>query len=247
MKGRPLFVALSAMFLVAGVARAQGFYIETVHPDKEKDVTRMYYMPRMLKTVDPDGQTTIVRVDKETVYKIDPDKKTYSSVTFAEVKAMMAGARSNMNEMLQKRLATLPPEQRKMMEEKLGAMNGQSASSPVDYQVVPAGETKTISGYACEKYAVRRNGKDYAIVWATRQISGFDSFKKDMDEVSRQFSSIEGNKRGLNLWFSQLEAFPVETDYKGNVSVATKVERTSFPSSEFEVPAGYTKDNKGME
>ncbi len=246
MKGRFVLALFSLAFIAAGAARAQGFYVETVHQGKEQDVTRIYYMPRMLKSVDPDGRTSIFRLDKETVYTLDPAKKTYTSMTFEEMKSMMQNARAGMNEMIEKRMATLTPEQRKKWEERMGAMKDQQESAPVTYQVVPAGEHKSISGFACEKYIVKRDGKDFETVWATKQVGGFESIKKDMEDVSARVSSMAGMKRGFTMWFKDLDGFPVETESHGMVSVATKIERKTFPESEFEIPTGYTLDNSRM-
>ncbi len=247
MKGRVVSVLVPMVLIVVGVARTQGFYVETIHPGKDKEVTRIFYMPKMLKSVDPDGRTSIFRLDKEVVYTVNPEKKTYTSMTFEELKSMMKNARAGMNEMMEKRMANLSPEQRKKMEERMGMLKDQSGSTPVTYQVVAAGEHKSISGFACDKYIVKRDGKDFETVWATKQVGGIESLKKDMEEVSQRLSSMVGMRRGLTMWFKDLEGFPVETDSHGTVSVATKIERKAIPTSEFEVPAGYTLEKNSME
>jgi hypothetical protein len=242
MNGRSTLAILTSAVVFSGVIHAQGFYIETTHPGKDNEVTKLFYMPKMLKSVDPDGQISIFRLDKETLYTIDPEKKSYSSMTFEEMKAKMDWAKSNLSEALQKRLANLPPEKRKKLEETMAAMKNPTAPSEVNYQVTPTGENKSISGYACQKYIVKRNGKEFETVWTTKQISGFDAFKRDMQDVLDRFSSVVGTRRGMNFWFKDLEGFPIQTESHEDVSVARKVERRTIPSSEFEVPSGYTKE-----
>ena len=247
MRGKPVVSIFAAALMYTGVVNAQGFYVESIHPDRDKEVTKFFYMPKMLKMVDDDGQTTIIRLDKETIYTVDPEKKTYSSMTFDEMKTMMGRAKFKLDDAMQKRLEKLTPEQRKMVEEKMGAFKNESASSEVTYQVTPTGETKSISGFSCAKYIVKKNGKDFQTVWATNQVGGFDNLKKDMTDLTDRLSSAMGAKRNLSLWFKDVQGFPVQTESYGSVSVARKIERKSIPSSEFEVPTGYTKEKNKME
>ncbi len=247
MKGKSAFAALASALVLAGSVNAQGFYVESIRPGHEKEVTRLYFMPKMLKTIDPDGRTSIYRIDKETVYTINPAKKSYTSMTFEEMKTLFGKARSSVSEALAKRLATLPPDQRKKLEEKMGAMNTEMNSPHAAYKVESTGESKSISGYNCTKYIVKRNGKEFQTVWATKQIGGFDAFKRDMDDVAERLSSVIGTKASLNLWYRELDGFPVQTESSGSVNVATKIERKSFPLSEFEVPSGYAKEKNSMQ
>ena len=247
MRRKPVITLLWSAFVVAGLAHAQGLYVETIHPDNDKDVTRLYFMPKMLKTVDSDGRSTIVRTDKEMVYTVDSEKKSYTVMTFAEMKAMMAQAKSSLSDLLEKRLESLPPDQRKKMEERMAAMKSQMTSPDVTYQISATGENKSISGYACEKYIVKRNGKEFETVWATKQIGGFESIKKDMDDMADRASSMFGAKRNVMQWFKDQDGFPVQTDSSGSVNLAKKIERKTFSTSEFAVPSGYTKEKNRME
>jgi len=247
MNRRSVLTVLTSTLVFSAVGRAQGFYVESIHAGNDKAMDRFYFMPKMLKTVDRDGRISIFRLDKETFYNIDPAKKSYTGMTFAEMKGMMGKAKSKLGDVLEKRLEQLPPDQRKKMEERMGAMMNQSTSPNVTYQVQATGENKSISGYNCEKYIVKRNGKEFETIWATKQISGFESIKRDMADLTERLSSAIGTKGAINLWYKDIDGFPIQTESYGSVSVATKIERKTIPTSEFEVPAGYTKEKNKME
>ncbi len=247
MRGRYSFTVLLSIGVAVAVAHAQGFYVETIRTSGDKAMDKFYYMPKMFKMVGSDGRISIFRIDKETVYMVNPAKKSYSGMTFAELKEMMEKSRNRIGDLVGNRLAQLPPDQRKKLEEKMAALKNQSATSPVNYQVAATGESKPISGYQCQKYVVTRNGKEFETVWATKQISGFESVKKDMQDLTDRMSSAIGTRAPIHMWLKDIDGFPIQTESHGNVSVATKVERKAIPASEFEIPGGYTKEKSPVE
>ncbi len=233
---------LVPLLALASPLCAQGFYIESTHSSSPKGADKLYYMPKMARMADADGsRITILRLDKETMYNLRPAKKTYTEMTFAEMKALMGNARTSIAEMMKKRLASMPPEQRKKLEDQLAAMNSHAAPSEPTYETSSTGEHKSISGYDCEKYVVKRNGKPYQTVWATRQINGFEAIRHDFEDWTNKVASAVGTKATALQWYKGINGFPIQTESEGYVNTVTKVERTAVPSSEFEVPAGYKK------
>jgi hypothetical protein len=238
-------VLLSLVF--AALVCAQGLYIESTRSGASDGVEKMYYMPKMIKSVDRDGSgISILRFDRETIYHLDPQKKTYTAMTYAEMKAMVDKAHSMADDMMARRLASLPPDQREKMQEKMAAMKNRSSSSGATHEVVPTAEHKTINGYACDKYIVKRDGKESETVWASKQVPGYEPMKRDMEGFLDHMSGIVGRKEAMGEWFRQIEGFPIETDSHGSVRTVTKIDRSSFPASEFEVPAGYTREKTRM-
>lgn len=250
MRGRLIGYAVLPLLLGASTLRAQGFYVESSNSNDQKGVDKTYYMPKMAKMVDADGsRITILRLDKETMYELNPQEKTYTEMTFAEMKAFMGNARASIAEMMKKRMESLPPEQRKKMEEAMASMQGKGSPSASTYEASPTGEHKSISGYDCEKYIVKRNGKQIESVWATKQVGGFESVKRDLQEWSEKAASALGTQGTALQWYNGIDGFPIQSESSGHTSTVTKVERKSIPSSEFEVPAGYKKvkkDSEGM-
>jgi len=224
---------------------AQGMYIETARTGSSDIQDKIYYMPKMFKSVDGDGSSiSILRFDRETIYRLDPEKKTYTEMKFAELKAMVDRGRSMTDEMMAKRMASLPPDKQEKMKEMMKKL---SPSSGATHEVVPTGEHKTINGYACEKYVVKTNGKETETVWASKQVAGYETMKRDMEGFLDRMAGILGRKEALGGWLRQIDGFPMETDSQGTVHTVTKIDRRSIPASEFEVPEGYTREKNPMQ
>jgi len=232
------FLWISLTFCFAVSAYGQGIYWESKEigsPMGDKsDVARFYYMPRMFKVIlDEGGRTIIFRLDKQLMITVDNADKTYTELTFAELEKTMKKAGAQMEEM-KKKMADLPEEQRKMMEQMMG--DGGVV------EVKATGEKKSISGYACSKYVVTKNGKESIAVWTTKDVKGFDSMRKDMEEFGRLIAELNpmmGKEMAEGM--KKIEGFPIQTDMGSIKSVVTKVEKRASPPSEFDVPSGYKK------
>lgn len=242
-----LWASLAISVAACSMALSQGFYAESSSSDEPEQVTTIYYMPKMLKTVDGNGSSfTIFRFDKETMYTIKPEERTYTAVTFDEMKAMMTKARAGMDEFMAKQLESATPEEKERIKESMAMMSPQGASRQPVQQVVATGEHKTISGYACEKYIVKRDGKEVETIWATKNVGEFKSMKRDLQDISDRLASTLGIKNGVDGWYKEIDGFPIQTESDGSVETVTKLQRKSIPLSEFEVPAGYTKEEDEM-
>jgi hypothetical protein len=238
-------VVLSLLF--AALVCAQGLYVESTRSGASDAVEKMYYMPKMFKSVDGDGsKISILRFDRETIYNLNPGKKTYTAMTFAEMKAMLEKAHSMADDMMAKRLASAPPDQREKMKEMMEGMKKRSSSSGATHEVVPTGEHRTINGFACDKYIVKTNGKESETVWASRQVAGYEPMKRDMEGFLDRMSALLGSKEGLGAWFRQIDGFPIQTESHGSVTTVKKIDRRSIAASEFEVPEGYTREKNPM-
>ncbi len=192
-----LLASLAILAAACNVARSQGFYVESSGSDEPEQLTKIYYMPKMLKTVEGDGSSfTIFRFDKETMYTIKPEDKTYTAVTFDEMKAMMTKARAGMDAAMAKQLESATPEERERIKESMAMMSPQGATRQPVQQVIATGQHKTISGYACDKYVVKRDGKEVETIWATKSGEEFKSLKRDLQDISDRLASTLGIKNG---------------------------------------------------
>lgn len=235
---------------IAVAAYAQGAYWESQvsgGPLGDKVmIQKMFYMPKMAKTIDNEsGRVVIIRLDKEMIYTVDPQKKEYSEMTFEEMEKTMKKVGDKMAEM-QKKLENMPPEQRKMVEQMMGDKMGKNQDAPA---TVSAGsEKRTISGYTCTQYVVNQNGKDIMTVWSTREIKEFEAMRKDWEQFTRRLMAMSpGGARSIADAFQKIQGFPVEVDTEqGMKNVVTKFEKRNTAASEFVVPSGYTKVEKGL-
>jgi len=225
---------------VAGPAFGQGLYWESTTsggPLGDKaNASQNFAMPKMFKIVSP-TKVMLLRMDQEKVYDVDPAKKTYSEMTFADMEAYAKKAGDKMAQFKEK-IKNMPPEQRKQMEA-LGAMMGSEA--PVE--IAATGEKKSVSGFACTKYVMTRGGKEMATMWVTKDVTGFGELRKDWMEFGKRMATLT-NMSGLGDAYQKIDGFPMETemDIMGKMTtVVTKVEKRNTPAAEFNVPAGFTK------
>jgi hypothetical protein len=244
---RTQFIGLCLAVLLAGSAFGQGLYWEsttTGGPLGDKgNVSRNFAMPRMFKIVNP-TMVMILRMDQEKVYNMDPAKKTYSEMTFADMEAYAKKAGDRMA-LYKEKIKNMPPEQRKQMEAMTSMMGG-GADAAVE--ISATGEKKTVSGFACTKYIMKRGDKELMSLWVTKDVTGFDNLRKDWMEFGKRMASLT-NMSGLGEAYQKINGFPMETemDIMGKMTtVVTKVEKRSTPAGEFSVPAGYTKTDSPL-
>lgn len=248
-------IGLVVAAMIGAGAYSQGAYWESKTsggPIQGDHQSKMYYAPKMFKHVpmNDDGESMIVRLDKEVLYTINTKDKTYSEITFAELETLLQRMSSKSDERMaamQEKMKNMPEEQRKMMEKMMGdKMPGKAKDAVVE--VTKAGDKKTVSGFDCTKYVVTRDGKEQMELWATKEVKVFDSMRKDFDEYTKRMSALNPMLgKGYFDALRKVDGFPMETHMGDIVTVVTKIEKRSFPESEFEVPAGYTKVKSKLE
>jgi hypothetical protein len=243
---RAFFAGLCLLLCIAATTFGQGLYWESTTsggPLGDKgNASQNYAMPKMFKIVSS-SKIMILRMDQEKIYDVDPAKKTYSEMTFADMEVYAKKAGDKMAAFREK-IKNMPPEQQKKMEGLAAMMGG--AEAPV--VITPSDEKKTVSGFSCSKYVMSRGGKEIATMWVTRDVSGFDNLRKDWMEFGKRMATLT-NMTGLGEAYQKMDGFPMETDMDmmGKMTtVVTKVEKRSTPAGEFTVPAGYTKTDSPM-
>lgn len=245
---RVYFIGLFLALLIAASAFSQGLYWESTTSGSmlgdKTNISQTYAMPKMFKIVS-EAKIMILRLDQEKMYDVNPAAKTYSEMTFAEIEAYAKKAGDKMAQFNEK-LKNLPPDQRKKMEALGALLPGKGGESPI--QISATGDTKTVSGFPCTKYVMTRGGKEFATLWVTKGVSGFENLRKDWLEFGKRMASLT-NMSGLGEAYLKVNGFPMETDMEmmGNMTtVVTKVEKRSTPASEFSVPAGFTKTESSL-
>jgi hypothetical protein len=230
--------------MVAQITWSQGLYWETHRGRQDTaEVSRFYLLPKMFKEVSGDGgRVTIVRLDKDIKYEINPREKTYTQTTFAEMEESLKKGQTKLAEELSKmkdKLGKMPPEARKMLEEQMGALMGKS--SPVTkVEVVNTGEHATISGYSATKTVFRRDGKDMITFWTTKDIKEFTAFRDEFTRLIQRNMAMNPFAREFADAFGKLDGFPVQTETGSSKETVTRVEKRPLSASEFDVPVGYT-------
>lgn len=146
--------------------------------DKQKQESSTKFMGAMTQYMPGGGeqsQMTITRLDKEMIWNIDMLKKTYTEMTFDDMKKMMGMATA---------------ESEKAAEEDVEAK--------VTVDVKKSGQKKKIAGYECEEFIIKMvaEGRDVMSgetqefevnthLWVSPKVKGYDqieSFQKKMAE-----------------------------------------------------------------
>lgn len=177
---------------------------------------------------DAAAQRIVVDLAQKNITSIDKARKTYTVLTFDELRAQM--------DALRQMLESLPPESRKQ----LGALFEESG--PVSLK--ETGRTETIAGYTAKEHAI--SGGPYSgSIWTTNAIVTPPAFSK--------WKGIEqsqgGAGRRLGEAMERLEGFPLRTRIEiksgGQPTVLSNevidVKDGSPPRELLTVPSGFTK------
>jgi len=231
-------------------AFAQGLVWETKTTGTVGEHTsHLYAVPKKMKVVDDrKGESSIMifRLDKEVMWSVKPEEKTYSEVTFAQMERAMKTMGNKMDAMMaqmEDKMKDMPAEQREMMKKMMGGKMKGMAANDAPVKVKKTGEKKTISGFPCVKYVVSQGDEEFETLWTTKDVKGFDELKEDWLAFAKRMASLMPRMgKARSDAYENLEGFPIQTEMGKEVVVTvTKIERRATPSSEFEIPAGYKK------
>jgi hypothetical protein len=185
-----------------------------------------------------------------------PAKKSYSEISQAQMQQAQEQMKA-MQAQMAERMKSMPPEQRKMMEQmmaKNGAALGGTASPKLKYTAL--GEKKKVAGFPCEMYSVSFGDRVVAhncfALWGSNVLTKADveQLKKLAMEMKDMFGST-GNAPAFD--WSQVPGVPVEETHFGPdgktvawVNTLKSVNHGAVPASLFEIPASYTKQESPM-
>lgn len=192
----------------------------------------------------------IFRGDRKLMWILNPEKKTYTEMTEADLKAMAEQMNTAMVE-LEKMKAQLPPGMLDKMKQSMP-----SASAP-KRTVTPMNESKTINGFPCKGYAVSSESGRKSEVWSTDPASAqlrpedLSAFKEFADFMKTMMPGMESwsdwAKDFDHPKEGQVPGVPILTivkDESGEELFRTelvRVEHGAVAPAEFEVPAGYAE------
>jgi hypothetical protein len=213
-----------------------------------------FVIPKKMKVVNEgdDGSIIIVRLDRELIWTVHPQKKEYSEMTFAQMEEVAKKAGGKMDAAMAKmreEMRNMPEEQRKMMEKMMGdKMPGMLAESDTPVQVDKTAEKKSIAGFSCVKYVVRRGDQVLSTLWVTKDVKGFSEVAEDWKAFSRRMAAL-AQRFGKELAEAtkQIDGFPMQSEVGGVVTTVTKLERRATPAGEFDIPSGYKKVKSDLE
>lgn len=234
MKKTGFAVAIAFLSLAFGtdLLHAQGLYFETMRAGQDAPSTKVSYMPGMAKVVTRSGHVIVLRLDKQLVDILNPGRKTYTEITF--------------NDLENKRFASLTPEQRKAVEEHM-AREKNKESKRADFDVDKTDSTRTIEGFKCTKYVLKRDGKPVQTVWATNDIKAAGDFRKDAEKLLDRVAPALGADNHISAVLNKVDGFPVQIEGRGRTTTMKNIKQESIPESQFAVPPGYSKANNDQQ
>lgn len=192
-------------------------------PAKDEEVTT--WLGKNMMRRDEGGITTLVRYDRNKIYWIDHNKKTYSEIDLPlDMEAI------------------LPPQAKQMFDQ-----------MEVSSSVTDTGETKTINNWKCKKYLVEMTVDMMGFsmpmkmdFWASKDLGiDEDLYKKFYAETL----SLNPMFQDIVEEFKKIEGYPVRTDFSMDMMGAQQkyweevvsVEKMNAPAGTYDLPEGYEK------
>lgn len=208
---------------------------------------------RVLITV-PNADTRIVMdTHTKTMRMIDDEQKQYMEMNEQTIE-QTAGIMSQMQQVMLSQLESLPPEQRKMFEERMGISLQQAPVSP-KIEVKATGKTKKVSGISCEITDIFSDGKKtMETCIATPKAAGVNAadfetmkkmfrFSKSMAEKTAQMS---GGNSPLGANIPELNGVPmemVELDTGDTMTIKSIDSQPKLSDADFMPGKGFKKFN----
>jgi hypothetical protein len=250
-------------FALCATANA-GVYLESV--DKELDgsdapaTSKMWFDAGRMRTerTEADGDKDIVIFKDQALYTLEPKSKSYRVIDKASAEKMGAQVAAAKKQM-EARMAAMPPEQRKRMEEMMAKLGKGGAGAmmpgakPRQRMLKNTGRTETVAGIKCTVWEAFEEGeKDEELCAAPAgSVPGGDEMMKTFREVSAMLSAFTdslGSHESHEPWrdLETINGVPILTrDFDDGKATSemrlTVVRKESVPGSSFEVPAGYAR------
>ncbi|MGZ7031714.1 MAG: DUF4412 domain-containing protein [Thermoanaerobaculia bacterium] len=204
-----------------------------------------------------DGNETIIDAKSGDMTIIQTAKKEYYVITRADMDAMAAKIKEQMNspemKKAQEQMDNLPPDQKAKMEAMMGGMFA--------VEVRKTGTTRKIAGYNCENWTVSIGQFSKSEECITNDlkfpVSAWEAYKSYADTMKTMMAAMGPMAKSAQKMadqFKQMKGFPIAntttTDVMGhksvNTSEVTAVKYGPIPASAWEIPAGYTKVDNPM-
>jgi hypothetical protein len=204
----------------------------------------------------------IIDLEAQAITEVNYEERYFATGSFQEyaavVRSMIDDAKNENAQMMQEMqesLKSMPPDQRRAMEEMLRkeAEASQECREP-RFEVRRTNQQATIAGHAAVRYDVLADGKPEWEYWIAKGITaGQELNAQKLEQFMSLWKAMGGacglgqGGRGLFMadpWLQLLrEGYPVRivaTDgsYKNEV---VKAESRAIPGAEFQVPAGFAR------
>jgi hypothetical protein len=257
-------LTLTTLFAGAalGATAAQaGVYLENVEKEldgsKSPVTSRMWFDGGRMRT-ERTGEQELVIFKNQAMYTVDSKTKTYRVIDKATAEKMGAQVAAAKKQM-EARMAAMPPEQRKKMEEMMAKLGqGGAAMLPgakkSQRSLKNTGRSETVADIKCTVWEVFEDGQKEEELCAApaSSVPSGDEVIRTFKEIGAMFKSFTDSLGSRNPadqpWkdMDTLNGVPILSrefsDGKATSEMRlTVVRKESVPAAHFEVPAGYTQ------
>jgi hypothetical protein len=243
------FASLLLLALAGSTAQAD-VRLDYTTQGADSPLSRLEIAGHLMRS-DSGGNSVIVDTRRNEFVAIDHEQKQYTRIDAARMEKL-AGAASAAMQQARSLLDSLPPDQRKALEERLGGhMPGATATRVT---MDPTGKHETVAGHDCEVYAMSVNGShDQDLCLADAGEVGLGA--ADREALHDAFAYFKRMAEKFSAGTGQVE-LPFDEMANGRVplkivvydggkvqssSELKSVATTALPAGDFVPPAGYTE------
>ena len=189
--------------------------------------------------------TMIMDLETNKMYTVNWVKKEYMEIDIEKMNKMREQMQSKMAEQMQGMgtyLDKLPPETRKKIEAmQKGQMPGMDSG---EAKVSATGKSKTINGFKCKEYIVRKDNQTEQI-WASTQypelMKMFKEMESSMGEKESLKSTIWEKIAGWPVQQTEVEMNMMRGQGRVNYDEVYSIEKVTHAPGTFSPPAGFKK------
>jgi hypothetical protein len=214
---------------------------------------------RMDMDAPPGKMSMILREDLDKMYNLMWPQKKYMEMSLRQIREMRKGVAQNMSSMqnmpdVSKMLENLPPEAREKALEAMkqaGQMQKMYTQQPQPEQqsAEKTGRKKTINGFPCEEWRVRR-ADEISTHWVTASKPELAKKFKDFSETMSAGFGMDKKKKHdeKEIWELVPGTIPIESrnlrqlrmgKFELEVMLVEKIEQKNLEGKTFEVPEGF--------
>lgn len=216
-----------------------------------------YVSSDRLRLSQPDGNEAVFDLKSGDMTMIDSRKKTYFVITQKDIDDMVARVQEQMNSPQMKRameqMKSLPPEQRKKMEQMMGGMFAM--------RVEKSGTSRTIAGDRCEEWTITigkiSKSEQCVSTEVKLPLQAWQRYRKLSDTMRAMMSAMgpmASSFDSMRQEMEKIQGFPLASSSRTTVmgremvttSEVVSIERGPIPPTAWEIPAGYTKTENPM-
>lgn len=199
--------------------------------------------------VDDKGQVREFMLIRDgAIWQVDTQKRTFTKID----KAAISAKHGEMEQEMQAAMASMPPEKRAMIEQRMKAMQQQTH----DFELTDAGRSEHVGSYTCKVWQATRDGKpmtEYCVA-PKGSLTGGEELVTATHKAAAIVNEVMSGapamaQRALSptyKLYAKMDGFPVSTKHvmggqSREESTVTSIEKKSLPADQFAIPKGYTE------